>query len=210
MTRAQLKPFFRAVSRAASAQGLVGREAVEEYRREVMREEAGADHAADIDPGPGFDRVMYRLAVDAGDWSAASRFVTGAERRMAHLVEQCARQVVELKRIEDEPRVLFASEAVVAKCDAVAYVVGCLRQAGLLVVQAGGGDWWADISGAAAFSVFRMLDTHRRRLLKRLGWSGTLAFDPAAAWSIDGAILTVGTLYGHQTSPIRVGVPATA
>ena len=208
MTRAQLKPFFRAVSRAASAQGLVGREAVEAYRREVMREEAGADHAADVDPGSGYDRVMYRLAVDAGDWSAASRFVTGAERRMAHLVEQCARQVIELKTIEDEPAALFAPETI--KVSPVAYVVGCLRQAGLLVVQASGGDWWADISGAAAFSVFRMLDTHRRRLLKRLGWGGTLAFDPASAWLLDGVILTAGTLFGHQASPIRVGVPATA
>lgn len=204
MTRAQLKPFFRAVSRAASAQGLVGREAVEEYRREVMREEAGADHAADIDPGAGYDRVMYRLAVDGGDWGAASRFATGEERRMAHLVEQCARQVIELKAIEGDP----APEAV--KISPVGYVVGCLRQAGLLVTQTPTGDWWADISGAAAFSVFRMLDTHRRRLLKRLGWSRPLAFDPAAAWSLDNTVLVVGTLYGHQTSPIHVGVPATA
>lgn len=204
MTRAQLKPFFRAVSRAASAQGLVGRDAVEAYRREVMREEAGADHAADIDPGAGYDRVMYRLAVDGGDWAAASRFATGEERRMAHLVEQCARQVIELKSVEGDP----APEAV--KISPVAYVVGCLRQAGLLVAQTDSGDWWADISGAAAFSVFRMLDTHRRRLLKRLDWSGTLAFDPAAAWSLDNTVLVVGTLYGHQPSPIRVGVPESA
>ena len=208
MTRAQLKPFFRAVSRAASAQGLVGREAVEAYRREVMREEAGADHAGEIDPGAGYDRVMYRLAVDAGDWGAASRFATGEERRMAHLVEQCARQVIELKTIEDNPAALCAPETI--KVSPVGYVVGCLRQAGLLVTQTPAGDWWADISGSAAFSVFRMLDTHRRRLLKRLGWPKTLAFDPAAAWTLDGAILTVGTLYGHQTSPVRVGVPATA
>ena len=208
MTRAQLKPFFRAVSRAASAQGLVGREAVEAYRREVMREEAGADHAGDIDPGPGYDSVMYRLAVDAGDWGAASRFATGTERRMAYLVEQCARQVIELKRIEDEPNVMFAPESVTTS--AVEYVVGCLRQAGMLVTESPEGDWWADISGAAAFSVFRMLDTHRRRLLKRLGWGGTLAFAPDASWSLDGVIPVVGTLYGYVASPIRVGVPETA
>ena len=210
MTRAQLKPFFRAVSRAASAQGLVGREAVEAYRREVMREEAGADHAADVDSGSGYDRVMYRLAVDAGDWSAASRFVTGAERRMAHLVEQCARQVIELKAM-DVAGAEFLDGRDPGEAS-TAYVVGCLRQAGLLVVQAvSGGDWWADISGAAAFSVFRMLDTHRRRILKRLGWGGTLAFDPAAAWSRDAhRNLVQGTLYGHQTSPVRVGVPETA
>jgi hypothetical protein len=206
MTRAQLKPFFRAVNRAASAQGLVGREAVEAYRREVMREEAGADHAADIDPGAGYDRVMYRLAVDGGDWAAASRFATGEERRMAHLVEQCARQVIELKAIEDEPSVLFDPESV--KETPVAYVVGCLRQAGLLVTQTDSGDWWADISGAAAFSVFRMLDTHRRRLLKRLGWSKTLAFEPGAIWTLDG--VTLSCVPGPVSEPqIHVGrVPA--
>ena len=210
MTRAQLKPFFRAVSRAASAQGLVGREAVEAYRREVMREEAGADHAGEIDPGAGYDRVMYRLAVDAGDWGAASRFATGEERRMAHLVEQCARQVVELRALETEPDARFAPEAFDAGRAAVAYAVGCLRQAGLLVTESPEGDWWADISGAAAFSVFRMLDTHRRRILKRLGWGGTLAFDPAASWGLDGAIIVSGTLYGHQTTPIHVGSPQSA
>ena len=206
MTRAQIKPFFRAVSRAASAQGLVGREAVEAYRREVMREEAGADHAADVDPGSGYDRVMYRLAVDAGDWAAASRYATGEERRMAHLVEQCARQVIELKAIEDDPAALFAPETI--KVSPVGYVVGCLRQAGLLVTQTPAGDWWADISGAAAFSVFRMLDTHRRRLLKRLGWSNPLAFEPGAIWILDG--VTLSCIPGPVSEPqIHVGrVPA--
>lgn len=208
MTRAQIKPFFRAVYRAASAQGLVGREAVDAYRHEVMREEAGADHAADIDPGAGYDRVMYRLAVDGGDWAAASRYATGEERRMAHLVEQCARQVIELKAIEVEPRVMFTPEAFAAEGDAVAYVVGCLRQAGLLVTQTPAGDWWADISGAAAFSVFRMLDTHRRRLLKRLGWSNPLAFEPGAIWTLDG--VTLSCVPGPVSEPqIHVGrVPA--
>ena len=185
-------------------------EAYELFREQVVAgEEAGADHAADIDPGAGYDRVMYRLAVDGGDWAAASRFATGEERRMAHLVEQCARQVIELKAVEGEPRAMFTPEAVAAEGDAVAYVVGCLRQAGLLVAKADG-EWWADISGAAAFSVFRMLDTHRRRLLKRLGWGGTLAFAPDASWSLDGVIPVVGTLYGYVASPIRVGVPETA
>ena len=36
MTRAQLRPYWRAVARAASALGLVGKDAVEEYRHAVM------------------------------------------------------------------------------------------------------------------------------------------------------------------------------
>ncbi len=207
MTRAQLKPFFRAVSRAASAQGLVGREAVEAYRREVMREEAGADHAADIDPGPGFDRVMYRLAVDAGDWGAASRFATGEERRMAHLVEQCARQVIELKAM-DVAGAEFLDGRDPGEAS-TAYVVGCLRQAGFLVSQTPAGDWWADISATQAFQVFRMLDTHRRRMLKRLRWR-PLAFDPDASWGLaDDASLAVAHVATDTQLSIHVGrIPA--
>ena len=202
MTRAQLKPFFRAVNRAASAQGIFGREAVDEYRHAVMREEVGAAHTSDVDPGDGYDRVMYRLAVDGGDWSAASRFATGEERRMAALVESCARQVVELKACEESP---FDKPA-----DALAYVVGCLRQAGMLVGQGPEpSEWWMDISGSMAFSVFRMLDTHRRRLLRRLEWQGTLSFDADASWYLDGDCLAVAPVSAVASILIHVGrIPA--
>ena len=183
MTKAQLKPYWRAVGRAASALGLVGKEAVEKYRHEVMMEEIGVEHARDVDPADGFDRVMYRLAVDAGDWSAAARFATGEERRMAHLVEQCARQVIELKAIEEDP--LSVNETDEARSNVVEYIVGVIKQAGFSVSQTPAGDWWADISANQAFQVFRMLDTHRRRLLRRLGYDGTLSFDAEASWTID-------------------------
>ena len=184
MTKAQLKPYWRAVGRAASALGLVGKEAVEKYRHEVMMEEIGVEHARDVDPSDGFDRVMYRLAVDAGDWSAASRFATGEERRMAHLVEQCARQVIELKALDGDP--MFVNEHRAAHDLAVDYIVGVIAQAGYFVAESPSGDeWWADISAAQAFQVFRMLDTHRRRLLRRLGYDGALSFDAEASWSID-------------------------
>ncbi|MBR3086325.1 MAG: hypothetical protein IKH04_07975 [Kiritimatiellae bacterium] len=191
MTKAQLKPYWRAVGRAASALGLVGREAVEKYRHEVMMEEAGAEHARDVDSADGFDRVMYRLAVDAGDWGAAARFASGEERRMAHLVEQCARQVIELKQCEATPDMVFATEAIDSRAAALSYVVGVMRQAGYPVYSQANGDWWLDITGGMAFQVFRMLDTHRRRLLRRLGWSGPLSFDADASWHLDGAMLSV-------------------
>lgn len=191
MTKAQLKPYWRAVGRAAAALGIVGREAVEKYRHNVMMEEVGVAHAAEVNPADGYDRVMYRLAVDAGDWAAAARFATGEERRMAHLVEQCARQVIELKQCEDAPDAVFAAEAIDARASALSYVVGVMRQAGYPVYSQAGGDWWLDISGSIAFQVFRMLDTHRRRLLRRLGWSGALSFDAEASWYLDGSIVSV-------------------
>lgn len=207
MTKAQLKVFFRAVARAASALGLVGRDEVEEYRHAVMSEEVGVKHARDIDPCGGFDRVMYRLATDAGDWSAASRYATGEERRMVHLVEQCARQVVELKACDDEPAVMFANEAIDARAASLQYVVGVMRQAGYPVYAADAGDWWLDISGGMAFQVFRMLDTHRRRILRQYGWR-PLSFDPGASWYIDGCILAVRPV-GDTPLAIHVGrIPA--
>lgn len=206
MTKAQLKPYWRAVGRAASALGLVGKEAVEKYRHEVMMEEIGVEHARDVDPAAGFDRVMYRLAVDAGDWSAAARYATGEERRMAHLVEQCARQVIELKAIEEEP--LFVNETDEARSHAVEYIVGVIKQAGFIVSRTPAGDWWADISADQAFQVFRMLDTHRRRILKRSGWH-PLSFDPTATWSLAGCELGVGQVPADAQLSIHVGrIPA--
>ena len=209
MTHAQLKPYWRAVGRAASALGLVGKEAVEKYRHEVMMEEIGVEHARDVDPADGFDRVMYRLAVDAGDWSAAARFATGEERRMAHLVEQCARQVIELKAIEEDP--LSVNETDEARSNVVEYIVGVIKQAGFIVSQAPTGDWWADISAAQAFQVFRMLDTHRRRLLRRLGYDGTLSFDAEASWSINNYNGAVTVDRADEDAPLDIrvgGVPA--
>lgn len=207
MTHAQLKPYWRAVNRAASALGLVGKEAVEKYRHSVMMEEIGAEHARDVDPGDGFDRVMYRLAVDAGDWSAAARYATGEERRMAHLVEQCARQVIELKALDNDP--MFENEHRAARELAIDYIVGVIAQAGYFVAESpSGGEWWADISAAQAFQVFKMLDTHRRRLLKRYDWR-PLSFDPDATWHIDGINLAVGQLPYDAPLPVHVGrIPA--
>lgn len=190
MTKAQLKPYWRAVGRAASALGIVGKEAVEKYRHEVMMDEVGAEHAAEVDPADGFDRVMYRLALDAGDWSAAARFATGEERRMAHLVEQCARQVIELKQCDGFPDAMFETEVINSHAEALSYIVGVMKQAGYPVYYQSCGDWWLDISGSMAYQVFRMLDTHRRRILKRYGWH-PLSFDADASWYLDGDTLSV-------------------
>ena len=211
MTQAQLKRFWRAVHRAASMLGLVGGEAVDGYRRTVMLEEAGVRHAREVDPVDGYDRVMYRLAVDAGDWAAATRFATGGERRMAHLVEQCARQVIELGVVlQGDPYLGGGDPPDKARAYAVSYIVGCLEQADM-PIAAKAGEWWLDISGSMSFSVFRMLDTHRRRLLRALGWHGPLAFDADASWSGRPMSLDCGrhdSRAGHAPA-IRVGcVPA--
>ena len=57
-----------------------------------------------------------------------------------------------------------------------------------------------------SFSVFRMLDTHRRRLLRRLGWEGTLSFDIDAAWGRENGAVAIGHAEA-SSPPIKVGRP---
>ena len=202
MTREQIRPFWRAFGRAAAALGLAGKEETEQYRHKVMMEEAGCEHLRDISPTEGYDRVMYRLALDAGDWAACARFAVGAERRMSALIESCARQVIELKSIENEAEADTPREA------AIAYIVGVLRQAGFMIDTAGD-EWWLDVPSGIAFTVFRILDTHRRRILRRLEWQGSLAFDIKASWALCNMQLAVG-VQQHETTPIHVGRPECA
>jgi len=149
LTRPQLALFWRKFAAACSAQGFADREA---YRHAVLREEGGVEHLADLDRTGGFDRVMLRLCIDAGDWQGASHFETGTERRIAELCADCATQLLQLAGADET--------------SALAYIGGILRQARLDPPSPCGGDWWLDVPEGHAVKVFQILDTHRRRLLR--------------------------------------------
>ena len=128
LTRPQLALFWRKFAAACSAQGCADREA---YRHAVLREEGGVEHLADLDRTGGFDRVMLRLCIDAGDWQGASHFETGTERRIAELCADCATQLLQLAGADET--------------SALAYICGILRQARLDPPSPCGGDWWLDV-----------------------------------------------------------------
>ena len=65
LTPAQRAAFFRALQAASIELGYDTPEARETYRKEVMREEAGVEHLADLSRTTGFDRVMRRFAADS-------------------------------------------------------------------------------------------------------------------------------------------------
>ena len=68
LTPAQRSAFFRALSAASIELGHDTPTAREAYRREVMREETGKEHLAQLSRTKDFDACMRRFASDAGDY----------------------------------------------------------------------------------------------------------------------------------------------
>lgn len=125
-------------------------------RRGVMFRACGKISLKDVKPTGDFDRLMYTLATLAGDYQAMSYWVNASERRTAHMIGEAARQIGE---IDGVPRGWEYCQAVFA-------------QAGLPAS-------WMDIPDGLLTDTFKMLDTHRRRLLKRdHGWRGERAGQP--------------------------------
>ncbi len=152
MTAKQMKTFWPAFNSACRELGLVDKSAREEYRHAVMWETAHARHLSEVTATTGFEAVMTRLHADAGDIEAASRMAIGDERRLAAMIDDCARQVFELSGKEG---------------DRVAYARAILKQSGVEAEPRHRSDWWMDYPEDAYMRVFYSLDTHRRRLIRR-------------------------------------------
>lgn len=198
LTPAQRSAFFRALNAACVELGHDTPEARESYRKQVMRDEAGVEHLAELSRTTGFDRCMARFAVDSCDYEAASRFAVAAVARQAALVRICCAQVLQLKGCE------------AGSSEAASYLSGICSQSGVLC----GSDmfdqsFWMDIDPSALVTLFRMLDTHRRRLLRRLcaGIAGqTLAFSASVSYKLNPAG-GVQLVYGSpDTSSDRIRV----
>ena len=153
MTDKQKRAFWGQFAAACSNLGITSEEK-ESYRHAVLEEAACARHLSEVNSTTGFEAVMLRLAADAGDWARASSFTIGNTRRIAAMVEDCARQVFELTGN--------------ANGDAASYAQGILQRAGLKSAGAAAGKaWYLDYSEATPVKIFQMLDSHRRRLIWR-------------------------------------------
>ena len=161
ITRKQAALFWRCLAAAAQHQAEPDREA---YRKRILREELGVEHLRDVDRTEGFDRLMLRLALDAEDWHGLSYYSVAGERRLADLVADCATQVLELS-------VAALGLSASAHLDPLGYVSGVLRQSAMSPIRVVGEDYWLDLAPADLARLLQILDTHRRRLIKRL-WVG--------------------------------------
>lgn len=125
-------------------------------RRGVMFRACGRITLKDVQPTVDFDRLMFAVASLAGDYQSMAYWVNAGERRTAHMIGECARQIGE---IVGDPKGWEYCQKV--------------------FVQAGLPASWMDIPDVLLFATFEMLDTHRRRTLKRdHGWRGERAGQP--------------------------------
>ena len=153
ITPKQKRAFWGQFAAACRNLGITS-EDKESYRHAVLEEAAGVRHLSDVNSTTGFEAVMLRLAADAGDWARAASFTIGNTRRIAAMVEDCARQVFELTGN--------------ANGDAVSYAKGILQRAGLKRAGAAADKaWYLDYAEATPVKIFQMLDSHRRRLIWR-------------------------------------------
>ena len=175
LTPAQRSAFFRALNAACVELGHDTPEARESYRKQVMRDEAGVEHLAELSRTTGFDRCMARFAVDSCDYEAASRFAVAAVARQAALVRICCAQVLQLKG------------CVAGTTEAADYLAGIVEQARVPCGRdVRDSSFWMDCAPGNILALFQILDTHRRRLLRGLldgrAARAFLGFDPSIVY----------------------------
>ena len=169
LTQKQAALFWRSLAAAADRQAVPDREA---YRKRILREECGVEHLRDVDRTEGFDRLMLRLAQDAEDWHGLAYYSVAGERRLADLVADCATQVLDLcPTLGVHP---------------IAYIGGVLNQSAMSPIRTVGEDYWLDLAPDDLARLLQILDTHRRRLLKRAHYDQNLAYVHGRRWTMVG------------------------
>lgn len=124
------------------------RDARHRWISEQTRGRTGSINA--VRPGAEFARLMTATAQAAGDFAAAAYWSMDAAKRWRHMLGHLVRQLGEISLIPSGWE----------------YVQGIFAHMSLPAS-------WEDVPERDLESVFQMLDTHRRRLLKRdHGWQG--------------------------------------
>lgn len=175
LTPAQRSAFFRALQAASIELGHATPEEREAYRKTVMREECGKEHLAQLSRTKDFDACMRRFAVDAGDFETASRFTIADDARKAALVRICCAQVLQLKGCD------------AGTTEAADYLAGIVERARVPCWRdTHDSSFWIECAPGSVITLFQILDTHRRRLLRGLvdglAPRGFITFDPCAVY----------------------------
>lgn len=159
LSKPQLARFWRLWSRAEreALPASATKEERAELRRRTIREACGCESLTLVKRGAEYDRLMVATALLANDYEEAAHFSIGNERRLAKLMVECARQIGEI----------------VGAPHGWDYCRVTLAQANLP-------SSWEDVPEELLGATLAMLDTHRRRLLRRevAGDRGPLAFTP--------------------------------
>jgi len=149
------KHYATAWSNHAAAAGIDpgDRAASDRWRRQLIFAETGRRSLTQVSRTRGFDRLLQRVCIEAGHCERAADVEMSAMRRIRARCEDCLRQICEIEARTD-------LETTLARWH---YIGGILKHA----YQ---GRDWPDVPEDDLEQIFRMLDTHRRRLLRRAGW----------------------------------------
>lgn len=203
ITQRQRMAFFRAHHAACVNLGLTTAYEREEYRKSVMREETGKDHLADIGRTDEFDKVMKRFSADAGDYETACRFAVGDDARKAALIRICCAQVLQLKGCPSGSQ------------EAQDYLAGIIEQARIPCGRdLTDSSFWMDVSPDSLVTLFQILDTHRRRLLRALldgrttralfGFDASVCYEPQPTGGI--RLVYDPNAYADLSTSIRINI----
>ena len=145
--------FFAYWNEACKAQGWDVKN--DTFRREYIRKAVGVPSLKSVRPGVMMNKLLAAVAVDANDWDNAIRFESAELKTWRWMLQAVMRQLGELtgKHVGWE------------------YVQGILQHLRLP-------DCLDDCPPETAATVFKMLDTHRRRILKPLRHDCGAGFDP--------------------------------
>jgi hypothetical protein len=174
LSKAQVSLYWKAFSAACQNLGIQGKEEREEYRKSVMEAATGKTSIKELSRTADFDAVISQFRSDAGCFELAIDSADQAKKRWAYLIKVISIQLMQLK----------GGDA----AEAQAYLGGLLDQARLTNGRNLDDDgYWVDLSIGDARRVFAMLDTHRRRLLRR--WQSRSAFSPHVRYEVNGPIV---------------------
>ncbi|MBQ8113716.1 MAG: hypothetical protein IJ146_10990 [Kiritimatiellae bacterium] len=200
LTQPQIAAYFRAANAAARALG----EPLDAYRKRVMKEVCNVTSIKQLNRTSDFDAVMTRFAEDADDYQSACHFAVGSGRRLAVLIGAVCEQVMQLKSLETAE-----TGAIASATPAEDYLRSILNRSGNLRNDTAGG-WWLDLTDTNLQAVFAMLDTHRRRLIRRINQSTSssvpLSFSMDIGYFLMGTHLATYELPSPITRTVRVNV----
>ena len=160
MTPAQNRTFFALLRRACDLHGIAPAER-EEYRRRLIAEAVPASGGSltRIVGQTACDAVLRAVSIAAQSAEGVSRYATAEGNRLAAICETQIRQIWEIERPQGTSRAVSAA----------AYIRQVIRQAGWSWALTGSASqgWHLDLTLTHLHKLMQMLDTHRRRLIKR-------------------------------------------
>ena len=155
ITVKQKAAYWAAFQSACFNMGLTGREEKDYYRHRAMREECGNESINDLNATGDYDKVMHRFYVDAGDFEQAAKYAVADIHRVAMLIKIECCQIMQLPGSSD--------------AEAQRYLGGVLDQSRIANGRhTDTGTYWLDVAPDNLTKLLAILDTYRRRLLRRI------------------------------------------